>query len=531
MEFWKEESSLYQIIKDHLDQEGYFDPDLIEDQNFVDTYAVLFREPGTSDSYMASMPDRPQEEVGSVIAGALAAYAKNPDSKAEKELYASISSVPFIIYNDYLVDLLSTQEIPDALWNLCHRWLYHAFAPEVLKLAITVTGLHLLNEENLNEVERLHKDLMLLARCEELTSFVVYALELGHLLENEDLWEILTHTRGWGRVCAMSTYDFITPEEKHWLLLHGCDLTVDYPAVALLVIEKSNFLEMLEKERMDDETFDAVLHTMVDYLDFLVNFEAQPVEGGVDKVLELPPLSYSHVLERLLEHARQHQTTLEQVAGLMSLREELQEMIDHENWDYLSMNQCHLYVGTLDGVVMGRDWKKILPKEILSKDGSVNILPLQLADILGIDIHTQVWNLLKKDPMRTLLYPYLLQSGSKARLEKVTDFAMLHLDAYLQDERLVIPLLRGLMSVPPWGGDIIAECLSSLHEGARSVAVEVLEAWPDKKWNGKLQMALVRARELTTQPILRMRIDELLNHRTLEFEDFVNYMKDQKGLE
>ena len=34
MEFWKEESSLYQIIKDHLDQEGYFDPDLIEDQNF-----------------------------------------------------------------------------------------------------------------------------------------------------------------------------------------------------------------------------------------------------------------------------------------------------------------------------------------------------------------------------------------------------------------------------------------------------------------------------------------------------------------
>ena len=354
MEFWKEESSLYQIIKDHLDQEGYFDPDLIEDQNFVDTYAVLFREPGTSDSYMASMPDRPQEEVGSVIAGALAAYAKNPDSKAEKELYASISSVPFIIYNDYLVDLLSTQEIPDALWNLCHRWLYHAFAPEVLKLAITVTGLHLLNEENLNEVERLHKDLMLLARCEELTSFVVYALELGHLLENEDLWEILTHTRGWGRVCAMSTYDFITPEEKHWLLLHGCDLTVDYPAVALLVIEKSNFLEMLEKERMDDETFDAVLHTMVDYLDFLVNFEAQPVEGGVDKVLELPPLSYSHVLERLLEHARQHQTTLEQVAGLMSLREELQEMIDHENWDYLSMNQCHLYVGTLDGVVMGQ---------------------------------------------------------------------------------------------------------------------------------------------------------------------------------
>lgn len=78
----------------------------------------------------------------------------------------------------------------------------------------------------------------------------------------------MTHTRGWGRVCAMSTYDFITPEEKHWLLLHGCDLTVDYPAVALLVIEKSNFLEMLEKERMDDETFDAVLHTMVDYLDF-----------------------------------------------------------------------------------------------------------------------------------------------------------------------------------------------------------------------------------------------------------------------
>ena len=46
------------------------------------------------------------------------------------------------------------------------------------------------------------------------------------------------------------------------------------------------------------------------------------------------------------------------------------------------------------------------------------------------------------------------------------------------------------MSVPPWGGDIIAECLSSLHEGARSVAVESLRLGPIRSGTGNCKWRL-----------------------------------------
>ena len=89
-----------------------------------------------------------------------------------------------------------------------------ASSRETVKLAIVICGLYMLNEQDLSVNWQLKRDLLLLARCEEFTSFVIYALELSHQLEQKDLWDMLQHTSGWGKLCAMQAYDFSAPEDQ-----------------------------------------------------------------------------------------------------------------------------------------------------------------------------------------------------------------------------------------------------------------------------------------------------------------------------
>lgn len=527
MEPWKEETSLYTLIKDHIDRNGFFNPDLIRDRTFVENYPTLFREPGSTDVFLSDIEQPTQEEVGAPVLEALEAYSAHPNRAIATNLYYSLAVTPFVLYNDFLVDVMSTRPIPGPLWELCLSWLHKAFAPEPLKLAITVAGLHLLNEANLNAAAAIKKDLLLLSRCEEFTSYVIYALELGHMLEEEDLWDIMTHTRRWGRVSAMETYNFVTPEEKHWLLLNGWDLDIDYPAVSLLILKNSNLLEILDAREISDRDFDGMTHTIVDYVDFLLNFEAKSQEIREEIDGQMPIIQLFSLLQKFLDQAKKHHRTLEQNAGLISLWQELQSMVDNANWDHLSMNQCHLLLGTLESMIMETDWVTELPRRILEKDGSVNLLALNMAYILNIDIHSQVWDLLKKAPLRTELYPYLLTTKNKQRLNRILKFAENHMTEYLQVEHLVMPLLEGLMEQPGRGERILAEALTSLDEGARASAIAVLENWPDKKWSAELQIALLKAQKMTQQPFLQLRINELIHHRSLNMEDFATAFHNQ----
>jgi hypothetical protein len=527
MEPWKEETSLYTIIKEHIDKKGFFDPELIRDRTFVENYPTLFREPGSMDVFLSDIEQPTQEEVGAPILAALEAYGQQPNRAMATNLYYGLAMTPFVLYNDFLVDVMSTRPIPQPLWELCRTWLHEAFAPEPLKLAITIAGLHLLNEDNLNKATAIKNDLLLLSRCEEFTGYVIYALELEHMLEEQDLWDIMTHTKRWGRVSAMETFNFTTPEEKHWLLLNGWDLDIDYPAVSLLILKKSNLLDLLDERQVTDEDFNGIAHTVVDYVDFLINFEAKSPEISNEVAHQMPVIQLFNLLQKFLELARTHHKTLEQNANLMTLSQELQSMADMSNWDYLSMNQCHLLLGTLESMIMETDWVHVLPKKIVKKDGSINLLTLNMAYILNIDLHPQVWALLKKAPLCTELYPYLLSTDNKQRLNRVLAFAEKHISEYLQDEHLIMPLLTGLSDRPGYGEKILAESLTSLDEGARASAINILESWPDKNWSVDLQIALLKAQKMTQQPFLQLRINELIHHRTLSMEDFATSFRNQ----
>ncbi|MCH3950108.1 MAG: hypothetical protein LKE33_04100 [Acidaminococcus sp.] len=512
---WKNEPGIFNLIKEHLDENGFFAPEQIKDKNLLESYPTVFLDPGAADIFLSDMHIEGQEGLAEPIWQTLIAYAENPDPETAKKIYYGLSATPFIFYYDAIVELMSQAPIPDALWQLCNDWLHEAINPEPIKLAITVAGLYLLNEENLNRAQSLKKDLMLMARCEEFTNYVIYALELGHMLEENDLWEIMNHTNRWGRVSAMEMYNYVTPEEKHWLLLNGWDLNVDYPAISLLILKRSDMMDLLEQDAMSAEDFAAVMHTVVDYVDFLLNFEP-PTRRAAE---EMPVIQLYSLLQKCILHAKAHHKTLEEAAVLMNLSRELQTMVDQKNWDQLSMNQCHTLISAIESLVYETPWKEILPKHLLNEDGSTNLLAVQMAYAMEIPIHTRLWNLLKKDPMRTELYPFLLSTESKRSFDRVLAFAEAHVNEYLVDERTIVPLLVALTQHPGEGENILAPALTSLYESVRANAITVLETWPDKNWSPTIQLALMKAKEMTAQPFLTLRLNELLRHRALQVED------------
>ena len=512
---WKNEPGILTLIKEHLDQNGFFAPEQIQDRDLLESYPTVFIDPGAADVYLADVEIPGQEALAAPIWNSLLAYAREPGAEAAKKIYYGLSTTPFVFYYDTITELMSQAPIPEPVWKLCNDWLHEAINPEPLKLAITVAGLHLLNENNLNAAHGLKSDLMLMARCEEFTNYVIYALELGHMLEESDLWEIINHTNRWGRVCAMEMYNFVTPAEKHWLLLNGWDLNIDYPAISLLIIKESDMMDLLDRSSMSGEEFSAVMHTVVDYIDFLLNFEPPSKRASE----ELPVIQLYRLLQKCLYHAREHHKSLEDAAALMNLSRELESMVDQGNWDQLSMNQCHTLLSDIESFVYETPWKEKLPKMLLNEDGSTNLLAVQMAYAMDIPIHTRLWNLLKSDPRRTELYPFLLSTKNRRAFERVLAFADEHTDGYLVDEHTITPLLVALTQHPGAGGHILAKALTSLYDSCRANAITALEAWPDKKWPPDLQVALLKAKEMTAQPFLTLRLDELIQHRTLHLED------------
>ena len=523
---WKQGKSIFDYIKSNLDAEGFFTKENLEDRAIVagDNEALL--EPGAADAFLASN-SQAEEAAGSVgiqIYQVLQAYAEDPTPENATMLYMGISSTPCILYYESLVDQLSEQRIPQPLWELAREWLYEASSRETVKLAIVICGLYMLNEQDLVVNWQLKKDLLVLARCEEFTSFVIYALELCHQLDQKDLWDMLQHTMGWGKLCAMQAYQFDKPEDQAWLVVHGCDLTINYPAVSLLIFSKVDIPALLKEPHLEHPMFQGISHLLLNYLAFLLGFQQLGISGEE----KLPMVDLFDLMQNFLRHAREYHTDLMDAAALINMAEGLRTMVDDECWDYLSMNQCHLLISDLESLVFATDWLPQIKANLLEKDGRVNLIVVHMAYALDLDIHRELWALLKADPSRTELYGFLLDTDDKRRFNRVMKFAREHADEYLSEEYVMEPLLEALGEHPGEGEDLLEKALTSIYDSCRSTALGVLDSWPDKNWSPQMRLALLKAREMSQHPLLKLRVDVLLKKRTMDFASFLDVIHEHQ---
>ena len=140
----------------------------------------------------------------------------------------------------------------------------------------------------------------------------------------------------------------------------------------------------------------------------------------------------------------------------------------------------------------------------------------------------ELWALLKADPSRTELYGFLLDTDDKRRFNRVMKFAREHADEYLSEEYVMEPLLEALGEHPGEGEDLLEKALTSIYDSCRSTALGVLDSWPDKNWSPQMRLALLKAREMSQHPLLKLRVDVLLKKRTMDFASFLDVIHEHQ---
>lgn len=522
---WQQGQSIYDYVKTNIDAEGFFAEEALPDHPVASTGQLTSPELGAADAFLSNSGDINNTPFSASVEEAVKAYSQEATEANALKLYMAVSTAPCIFYHEDLIDTIETTPLAKPLEELVIEWLYHSPHREAVKFSIIMSGLYLLNENNLTKAYDLKKDLLLLAKCEEFTSYVTFALSLAHMLEKVDLWDILTHTSGWGKVGAVEDYDFSTPEEKDWLLCHGCQLSVSYPPLSIIVLKSGNMEEALKNPKLSHNMYSGILTTLSNYLMFLLGVDTESEDNLSD---ELPVINLYALLDKVLTYSKTLATNLEDMAGLIAITEIISAMAGNGRWQQLTANQCHLLMSKGEQLVFQSDWKDYIISHLFTKDEQLNPLAASIGTALSLDLRPHLMKQLKKHPEDTDLYYFLLQTEDEEKFQSTLAFAQSHLEEYKNSDNALKPILAALAHNPGEGKDFIVSGLTSIYDEIRAAALNTLENWDDPLLTPEIKLALLKAKAMCQHPFLGVRIDLILNKKALDLdniEDIITKLK------
>ncbi len=522
---WLKGQSIFSYVKEHIDKKGFFTPAQLPDKAIASTDSILSLELGAADAFLASSDALGNEDLGSIISGALSAYSKFPSEENSVALYYAISSAPCILYQEDLMDLLEKEAPCAALGKLSTEWLYTSPHREAVKFAIMVTSMLITTKQTMREGLKLKRDLLLLGRCEEFTSYVLYALRNENMLSPREIRTLMMHTTGWGKVSAMEEYEFSDPKDIKWLLSHGSELTVSYPPIALLICKEGHILEALSHGPVTTDMYLGILAALNNYLIFLLHYYSEDNEELKD---DLPVMDLFTTLQEVLKLGDSFATQLEALAGFINLAEYLTALADNHLWQQLTSNQCHLLISAAEKLIFQKNWPSIIKRKLISPQGALNSLAASLALALQVDVHNKLLKHVTSHPAQTEIYFFLLQTDSEKEFQNILALVQKHLKEYLLTEDALKPILTALTKNPGDGEGIVIASLTSIYDGTRAYALSVLENWPPQKISSEIRLALLKAKAMCQHPLLGVRIDLLLNSQGKDFSGIMELVLDAK---
>lgn len=523
----KEQSgkSLLEYVKKNLDESGTYIPDSLPDGMFYSTDPNAPIELGSVDAYMIlgdelteNLTDDKQSEQ---VLKAVINYSLEQTDQTKQILYDLISTIPCMNYCDYLLDHLSKTDLPDLIALLAKEWFYTTPNREALKFSILILGYFNLDLLSENYNLDLSTDMWELAACEEFTYFVILAHQMSELDIEDELWDLLKRTKGWGRIHCLENIVYDTPKKRLFLLRLGTATVVDYPRLSLLTISEGQLYNTLKKGDIDLNLYHAILNTLNNYLEFLI--EASPEELDSTNVKYLP--SYE-LIDLILKESQTRANSIKELVGIVNLVDRLRELSNHNRWEAFTANDYNLLIAEGDAIIYKEDWSKKVKESILNANGSIDYLVVDFAYTLEIDIWDLLFNILVAKPKEAGLYNYLLASKDQERFNKALNFASEHLDLYLDDPIGLADLTRSLTSYPDQGSAILVKALISLNDTPRDVAVHVLEHWGPEHLSKELRSALVVAKQRCQHTILVLRIDALLNNETFNISNILKLISE-----
>ena len=518
---WIKGESIFNYVSRHIDAEGFFPGKSLPDRVIVSSDPNFSLELGTTDAYLSMSSAVDNKKMHDLVFQAIMTFCDASSEQNEAYLYKIVCKYQCIAYCETLVDTLAQEELPLALMHLAENWLHNAPQREAVKFAIIICGLF-----NLDTIARsyklyLKKDLMLLARCEEFTFYVIFALDMSNITTNDALWEIITKTRGWGKIHAMESFSYDSKSKRDWLLSYGSDLSVTYPGISLLGLQEGHILEFLERPHLTPTLYHGILKTINNYIFFLIDYD---VDNENDP--ELPFCDTYTLITHLLRHAQEYNETLEDTAPLVTLSQELKVLADEEKWQAISANNSHLLISSVENLIFHKDWLPEITAKLLDPDGTINYLAVSFSFAVKVNIRPKLLSLLKKDPLRTELYEFLLLTKDKKSFNTVLNFAAKYLPIYLKDEHALDALLLALAKKNGIGEDFVIAGLTSIYDRPRSYALNVLDGWDEEFITPAIKAALVRAKAMSQHPFLPLRIDAILKKESIDLAVFISTLAD-----
>ena len=509
------QQSLYDYIKQNIDEDGVFTASTLPDGNEL----INIVEPGQTDAfyYTADMPS--SDEDASLLLKDLRAYLSEPSISKYQQLYKHIRNASMAEYADPFIAAFDDSDMNDTTFALARRLLYNSRHREPLKFALLLFGLYGMEHIEESDPELWH-DLLTIAHCEEFTFAFLYSCRITNFISQKAVWELLGCTKGWGKVFAI--IDCQCPDDDHrlWLLKNGPDIDVEYPPLAVKLIAATQLDKYLQQSVIDYTCYKNAIAILGNYMMLLLHYKPDAVRENYN----LTDIDLYALLKNLLHHALYLCVEAEDMLDMVTLATSLRNIQEDNALYSLTPNQCNELIAACDKMVYNTNWEPIINSRLIV-DEQINYQLADLAYELELDIWQQLYDFWLSHPMEYTLLPYLLSYEGGTRSDRVLVEITRQLPLYSTELHSLVVPLHYLRNHPGKGETILLAALNSVYELLRSCACDVLEAWGSEYLTPTIKEGIYSAMRTSTDDLVQARLIAILQGRKLDVEAFLQRLK------
>lgn len=502
--------TIYQYVINHLDENGIYTENTLCD----DRFSTIFKPLGTEDAFYYTMNMQSNSRTASMLAKELREYIANPCQQSSTKLYKALKGVAFAEYCDPFVETFGTEDMNLTAYELARRFFYNAQNREQVKFAVLLFGLH--GMEKIKAAEpQLWEDLLKLAHCEEFTFAFLYACRLTNFTPQQEVWQLICCTCGWGKVFAVIDCKCCTDEERLWLLENGIEINVEYPPLSVKFIKEIRLVQLLQQP-LPYNLYKSAVVIIGNYLIFLNHFPIEMIEESFN----IQDIDLYSMLCSLLQQAQKQAEKPEDILDMLSLATALRQLAEEQNLSQLTFNQCQLLIAECEKIAYAKDWKADILANLI-KDGSINYQICDLAYEMDLDIWPLLYEYWLAHPKEINLLPYLLSYDGGGRSQIVLQQFENNLPLYTAEPDALLVPLRYLNTHPGMGENIICAALESIYDLPRGIACGILDDWGREFMTSVVKQSLIKARSLSNNDVVTARIDCLLQGRKFDISKFL----------
>lgn len=242
---WENKQAIVPFIEQEVARHGRIISDELPDDEYEYAEGEEVLAPGLGDYF--------REEVTPFYVKALAkkliSQLDTPGEESRKKTYEMVLEEHVASYGNDLIEILEESKLDEqalqreALWFLekgAHR--------EIVKFGLSLLGM--------TNCEAHREKIISIALHEEFTAYGIYALRAGTEYGNDDIFEILKLTKGWGKLAALKALDVRNEEMQDWLLTEGYKNEIKDDFLALTLANVAELDSVLEREQISREVYE-----------------------------------------------------------------------------------------------------------------------------------------------------------------------------------------------------------------------------------------------------------------------------------